>query len=155
MHTNPEPDLSAVERIGIRCCSASALFAVQTYGPWTLGRRGFTEFLRPDVTQCRTADAGIKNLCQESRASYREFSLLNLQFSSNFKWRIIMLTVVWRLAFRLPKTFAVHLHLHLSRNREGRGGITDDFTTSFLHSSLFSTVPVSYTHLTLPTRRTV
>ena len=28
---------------------------------------------------------------------------------------------------------------HLSSNREGRRGTTDDFTTSFLHFSLFST----------------
>ena len=28
---------------------------------------------------------------------------------------------------------------HLSLNREGRRGITDDFATSFLHFSLFST----------------
>ena len=31
------------------------------------------------------------------------------------------------------------LHLHLSLNREGRWGTTDDFTPSFLHSSLLST----------------
>ena len=31
------------------------------------------------------------------------------------------------------------LHLHLSLNREGRWGTTDDFTTSVLHSSLLST----------------
>ena len=30
-------------------------------------------------------------------------------------------------------------HHHLSLNREGRWGTRDDFTTSFLHSSLFST----------------
>ena len=30
-------------------------------------------------------------------------------------------------------------HLHFSLNRQGRWGITDDFTTSFLHCSLFST----------------
>ena len=30
------------------------------------------------------------------------------------------------------------LHPHLSRNREGRWGTTDDFTVSFLHFSLFS-----------------
>ena len=29
---------------------------------------------------------------------------------------------------------------HLSLNREGRWGATDDFVTSFLHFSLFSTV---------------
>ena len=33
----------------------------------------------------------------------------------------------------------VHTHHHLSPNREGRWGSTDDFTTSFLHFSLFST----------------
>ena len=32
-----------------------------------------------------------------------------------------------------------HLPSHLSLNREGRLGTTDDFTTSFLHFSLFST----------------
>ena len=31
-------------------------------------------------------------------------------------------------------------HHHLSLNREGRWGTTDDFATSFLHFSLFSTV---------------
>ena len=30
---------------------------------------------------------------------------------------------------------------HLSLNREGRWGTADDFTTSFLHFSLFSTAP--------------
>ena len=30
-----------------------------------------------------------------------------------------------------------HIHLHLSINREGRWGTTADFTTSFLHFSLF------------------
>ena len=35
----------------------------------------------------------------------------------------------------------LYLHLHLSLNREGRRGTTDDFTTSFLHFSLFSTAP--------------
>ena len=32
-----------------------------------------------------------------------------------------------------------HHHLYLSFNREGRWCTTDDFTTSFLHLSLFST----------------
>ena len=32
-----------------------------------------------------------------------------------------------------------HHHHHQSLNREGRWGTTDDFATSFLHSSLFST----------------
>ena len=32
-----------------------------------------------------------------------------------------------------------HHHLHLSLNREGRLGTTDDFATSFLHFPLFST----------------
>ena len=32
-----------------------------------------------------------------------------------------------------------HLHLHPFLNREGRWGTTDEFTTSFLHLSLFST----------------
>ena len=32
-----------------------------------------------------------------------------------------------------------HDHHHLSLNREGRRGTTDDFTTNFLHFSLFST----------------
>ena len=33
----------------------------------------------------------------------------------------------------------LHLHLHLSFNRGGRWGTTDDFKTSFLYFSLFST----------------
>ena len=33
----------------------------------------------------------------------------------------------------------VHHHHHQSPNREGRWGTTDDFGTSFLHFSLFST----------------
>ena len=33
----------------------------------------------------------------------------------------------------------VYFSSHLSLNREGRLGTTDDFTTSFLHFSLFST----------------
>ena len=32
-----------------------------------------------------------------------------------------------------------HHHHHLSLNREGRWGPTNDFATSFLHFSLFST----------------
>ena len=32
-----------------------------------------------------------------------------------------------------------HHHCHLSLNREGRWGTTDDFATSFLHFPLFST----------------
>ena len=35
--------------------------------------------------------------------------------------------------------FNTHLHLHLSLNRRGLQGTSDDFTTSFLHFSLFST----------------
>ena len=35
-------------------------------------------------------------------------------------------------------------HHHLSLNREGRWGTTDDFTTSFLHFSLFSTALWDY-----------
>ena len=33
----------------------------------------------------------------------------------------------------------IHHHHHQSLNREGRWGTTDDFATSFLHFSLFST----------------
>ena len=33
----------------------------------------------------------------------------------------------------------LHHHYHQSLNREGRWGTTDDFATSFLHFSLFST----------------
>ena len=38
----------------------------------------------------------------------------------------------------LPNTHHHHHHYH-SLNREGRWGTTDDFATSFLHFSLFST----------------
>ena len=34
---------------------------------------------------------------------------------------------------------SIHISSHLSLNREGRWGTTDDFATSFLHFSLFST----------------
>ena len=40
-----------------------------------------------------------------------------------------------RFSLLLPR----HHHHHLSLNHEGRWGITDDFTTSFLHLSLCST----------------
>ena len=33
----------------------------------------------------------------------------------------------------------IHRHYHISLHREGRWGTTDDFATSFLHLSLFST----------------
>ena len=36
----------------------------------------------------------------------------------------------------IPK---IHYHHHLSLNREGHWGTADDFATSFLHFSLFST----------------
>ena len=39
--------------------------------------------------------------------------------------------------FAWPYNF--HLHHHLSLNRKGRWGTTDDLTNSFLHFSLFST----------------
>ena len=41
---------------------------------------------------------------------------------------------LWRIAF-----FGHHHHHHQSLNREGCWGTTDDFTTNFLHFSLFST----------------
>ena len=39
----------------------------------------------------------------------------------------------------VPSTVSSHHHHHPSLNCEGRWGTTDDFTTSFLHFSLFST----------------
>ena len=36
-------------------------------------------------------------------------------------------------------TEGLYSHLQLSPNREGRWGITDDFSASFLHFPLFST----------------
>ena len=38
------------------------------------------------------------------------------------------------------RNFVTSHHHHQSLNREGRWGTTDDFATSFLHFSLFSTV---------------
>ena len=48
-----------------------------------------------------------------------------------FKWRLNDSTIkgLWN----------CHHHHHLSLNHEGRWDTTDDFTTSFLHFSLFST----------------
>ena len=40
----------------------------------------------------------------------------------------------------LDKSLIFHLSSHLSPNRESRWGTTDDFSTSFLHFFLFSTV---------------
>ena len=40
-----------------------------------------------------------------------------------------------------PIGYLSHHHHHLSLNREGRWGTTDDFTTSFLQLSLFCTAP--------------
>ena len=46
----------------------------------------------------------------------------------------------WQSSFRgLTITLALNYHHHQFLNREGRWGTTDDFATSFLHSSLFST----------------
>ena len=41
--------------------------------------------------------------------------------------------------FPMGKILLGHHHHHLSLNREGRWGTTDDLATSFLHFSLFST----------------
>ena len=40
-----------------------------------------------------------------------------------------------------PDVVYQNLHHHLSLNHDGRWGTTDDFATSFLHFSLFSTAP--------------
>ena len=42
-------------------------------------------------------------------------------------------------AVQISKQIIIHHHHHQSLNREGRWGTTDDFATSFLHFSLFST----------------
>ena len=47
------------------------------------------------------------------------------------------LTLILRLA--CETRFKGNHHHHLSLNREGRWGTTDDFSTNFLHFSLFST----------------
>ena len=44
----------------------------------------------------------------------------------------------------------ISLISHLSLNRKGRLGTTDDFTTSFLHFSLFSTAPCRTPGLSIP-----
>ena len=43
--------------------------------------------------------------------------------------------------------FYHHHHHHLSLNRESRWGTTDDFATSFLFASLFSTAPCDLANL--------
>ena len=45
----------------------------------------------------------------------------------------------WRFLFLLILFFALTSHYHLSLNREGRWGTTDDFATSFRYFSLFFT----------------
>ena len=58
---------------------------------------------------------------------------------------VILLSEIWILALAFIFDCAVlyytshHHHHHQSLNREGRWGTTDDFATSFLHISLFST----------------
>ena len=55
----------------------------------------------------------------------------NTNSIENFKTvRSVDYSLVWQF----------HHHHHLSFNREGRWGTTDDFAASFLHFSLFSTV---------------
>ena len=39
----------------------------------------------------------------------------------------------------MSESYHHHHHHHLSLNREGRWGTTDNFATSFLHLSVFST----------------
>ena len=46
---------------------------------------------------------------------------------------------LFTLAIGINKITSTHHHHHQSLNREGRWGTTDDFATSFLHFSLFST----------------
>ena len=115
-------------------------------------------------------------------------SLLRMQngisdFTYLFTYLFLLCVSAARTEIRALAERRVNLHLHLSFNCGGRWGTTDDFTTTFLHFSLFSTalwdlansrpvhsrmlsshlflcppcllppftVPVSYTHLTLPT----
>ena len=52
---------------------------------------------------------------------------------------VVLCIVLFANAKIFPNTGLTLLHLHPSLNREGRWGTTDDFTTSFLHFSLFST----------------
>ena len=49
------------------------------------------------------------------------------------------MTQFFHVAYGIESLFTCHHHHHQSLNREGRWGTTDDFTTSFLHFSLFST----------------
>ena len=44
-----------------------------------------------------------------------------------------------KLCIKMGRDVSHLISSHLSFNREGRWGTTDDFATSFLHSSLFST----------------
>ena len=48
-------------------------------------------------------------------------------------------SLLWGCCFHNIPVNVVHHHHHQSLNREGRWGTTDDFATSFLHFSLFST----------------
>ena len=54
-------------------------------------------------------------------------------------WRVGDATVGGRNADGQHRKVDIHHHHDLSLNREGRWGITDDFATSFLQFSLFST----------------
>ena len=80
--------------------------------------------------------------CQEAggRKRARDCLLHVLSCSVLLKSFLLISCVFWIFDFRtcvLP-LYDLHHHHHLSLNREGRWRTTDDFTTSFLHFSLFS-----------------
>ena len=87
-------------------------------------------------------------LLQDSRPHIIAKWIINIQWSvnlichwlckspwKNFHWQWHCTLWVWRMCTQSM----AHHHHHLSLNHKGHWGITDDFATSFLHLSLFST----------------
>ena len=67
------------------------------------------------------------------KRALRDWHSTSCLFYSLPKLKLPMLVRVWRV-----QPFPLSLSSHLSLNREGRWGTTDDFATSSFHFSLFS-----------------
>ena len=75
------------------------------------------------------------------------FALWKYQTEKSTRWmsNFRRCAYLWRIAF-----FGHHHHHHQSLNREGCWGTTYDFTTNFLHFSLFSTALWDLAGLSIP-----
>ena len=74
-----------------------------------------------------------------SHMCYKHYKYMNLMSTADIVLSYLLHTHRWRHLDRLSGTRKHHQHQFL--NREGRWGTTDDFATSFLQFTLFSTTP--------------